>query len=138
MTPEEEEARARKILRHIGIVARRILMLFTYGMSMGTWEAYQAQARDQKVRWCYFLGVERAEWELAKEQGEGNEVRYRNGWIRIFGFWDGKTWNEKELRARTWRSYFLAWWKAFLMAENPDIVIVRKPYSPRDWRPERV
>lgn len=102
--------------------ARRWLMILMFGNSLSTWEAYVREHRGEKLKYRYYLGLERAEWEP--------EPR-----VRIWAFWDGKEWNEKELRAQTYRTYVGAWWRAFVMAKHPDIVIMKRPYSPRDWSP---
>lgn len=100
--------------------ARRLLSLFLYGQTLSSWEAAVRERRGEKLRYRYYLGRERAEEDK----------------VRIWAFWDGKKWVEKELRARIFRSYFGAWWKAFWLSGLPDIIIMRRPYSPREWAPE--
>lgn len=100
-------------------MARRWLMVLLFGNSLSSWEAAVREHRGEKLKYRYYLGRERAEEDR----------------VRIVAFWDGREWSEKELRARTFRTYLGAWCKAWIMAADPAIIIMKRPYSPRDWSP---
>lgn len=99
---------------------RRVLLVFMYGMSLASWDSYFRERDGSKVRSRYFLVIQRA-------------VKNPPG-LRLARFWSGRRWVKKELRARTY-SYLGAWCRAFWMARMDDIVIMRRPESPREWCP---
>lgn len=107
-------------------VCRAIIWISKLGEFCPTWDAYQLERKGIKpARWSYILGYEVSEWEP--------EPR-----VRIAGYWDGQSWRQEELRART-MSYWGAWWRSFLLAGTCDlrIIMLRRPYSPREWSPKR-